>query len=362
VQGAVRTAMSMAQIGEFAFIIALVGLQAGAVPPELYATAIAVSALTAFTTPWFVRWSGPLAQYVDRKLPHPIQTFASLYGSWIETLRHTSQVKTPGQRVRHALRLLLLDAGAVLAVTLTYAILRERILALLSTGLGLPITLARVVLVVLVLALIAPFVIGIVAVARRLGLELAAIALPSPGPNRVDNAIAPRRLLAITLQITSVLLLGIPLVVVTQAFLPALPAVAVLIAILALLGFGFWRSARDLQGHLRAGAQVVVAALAKQSATEQPSVDVARRLLPGLGDFTALRIAEGSPADGRTLGQLNLRGRTGATIVALLRGDLRIAFPEAGERLQAGDLVALTGSHDSIEAAEAALADVGSEP
>jgi CPA2 family monovalent cation:H+ antiporter-2 len=171
----------------------------------------------------------------------------------------------------------------------------------------------------------------------------------------VDNAIAPRRLLAITLQITTVLLLGIPLVVATQAFLPALPAVAVLIGVLALLGYGFWNSARDLQGHLRAGAQVVVAALAKQSASELPSVEVARRLLPGLGDFTALRIMEGSPAAGRTLGELNLRGRTGATIVALLRGDQRIAFPEAGERLERGDLIAITGSHDAIDAAEEAL-------
>jgi CPA2 family monovalent cation:H+ antiporter-2 len=214
-------------------------------------------------------------------------------------------------------------------------------------------------LLLVVLALTGPFLVGIVAVARRLGLELAGIAMPSPGAGKVDNAMAPRRLLAITLQITTVLLLGIPLVVATQAFLPALPAVAVLIGVLALLGFGFWNSARDLQGHLRAGAQVVVAALAKQSASEQPSVDLARRLLPGLGDFTALRIGDGSPAAGRTLGELNLRGRTGATIVALLRGDQRIAFPEAGERLQGGDLIALTGSHDAIDAAEAALVGQG---
>ena len=350
VQPAVQAAMSMAQIGEFAFIIAAVGLQSGAVPPELYATAIAVSAITAFTTPWYVRWSGRLAQYVDRKLPPPIQTFASLYGSWIESLRHSSGVETPGSRVRRSLRLLLLDAGAVLAITLSYALLRERILALLTTGLGLPLLFARAMVVVVVFALIGPFVVGIVSIARRLGLELAGMAIPPP-VRGVDNAISPRRLLANTLQITTVLLLGVPLIAALQAFLPALPAVVALVGILVLLGLGFWRSARDLQGHLRAGAEVVVAALAKHSASDLPSVDIARRLLPGLGDFTALRIALGSPGDGRTLGQLNLRGRTGATIVALLRGDLRIAFPEAGERLQAGDLVALTGSHEAIGAA-----------
>jgi CPA2 family monovalent cation:H+ antiporter-2 len=105
---------------------------------------------------------------------------------------------------------------------------------------------------------------------------------------------------------------------------------------------------------------LVVAALAKQSAAAQPSVDVARKLLPGLGDFTALRVTEGSSAAGRTLGELNLRGSTGATVVALLRGDQRIAFPEAEERLSAGDLVALTGSHDAIEAAGGVLGGQGS--
>jgi CPA2 family monovalent cation:H+ antiporter-2 len=247
----------------------------------------------------------------------------------------------------------------VLVVTVTYALLRERLLALFTSGAGLALGMARGLMLILVLVALAPFLVGMVAVSRRLGFELAGIALPSPGPGKVDNALAPRRLLAVTLQITTVLLLGIPLVVATQAFLPALPAVVVLTGVLALLGFGFWRSARDLQGHLRAGAQVVVAALAKQSAMEQPSVDIARRLLPGLGDFTAVRIVEGSLADGRTLGELNLRGRTGATIVALLRGDQRIAFPEAGERLGAGDLVALTGSHDAIDQAETELSETG---
>ena len=78
-------------------------------------------------------------------------------------------------------------------------------------------------------------------------------------------------------------------------------------------------------------------------------------LLPGLGDFTAAHVGEGSEADDRTLTELNLRGRTGATILGLLRGDRRIPFPDAGERLQAGDLVALTGSHDAIAAAKALL-------
>jgi CPA2 family monovalent cation:H+ antiporter-2 len=354
VRTAVRTGMSMAQIGEFSFIIAAVGLQLGAVPSELYAVAIAVSAITAFTTPWSVRYAPALAGYVDRKLPHPLQSFASLYGSWVEALRR-STARGPRLALGRSVWLLLLDAIAVLVIVLSYPVVHRRLLDLIGAQLTLSAGVARAVLVLLTLALLAPFVFGIVALARRLGLGLAAGALPPPGPGKVDNAFAPRRLLGLTLQITVVLLVGVPLVAITQPFLPPFGGLLVLAGVLALLGFGFYRSASELQGHLRAGAEVVVSALAKQSAAEQPSVDLARRLLPGIGDFTAARVGEGSEADDRTLTDLNLRGRTGATVLALLRGDRRIPFPDAAERLQAGDLVALTGSHDAINAAKTLL-------
>jgi K+:H+ antiporter len=354
VRTAVRTGMSMAQIGEFSFIIAAVGLQLGAVPSELYAVAITISAITAFTTPWTVRYAPTLAAYVDRKLPHPLQSFASLYGTWVEALRRSSS-RAARPALGRALWLLLLDALVVLVIVLCYPIVQRYLLDLIGSQFSLSAGVARLVLLGVTLALLAPFVFGIVAVARRLGLGLAAAALPPPGPGKVDNAFAPRRLMGLTLQIAVVLLVGAPLVAITQAFLPAFGGILVLAGVLALLGFGFYRSASELQGHLKAGAEVVVAALAKQSADEHSGVDLARRLLPGLGDFTAARVGEGSEAADRTLTELNLRGRTGATILGLLRGDRRIPFPEAGERLQAGDLVALTGSHDAIRAAQVLL-------
>jgi CPA2 family monovalent cation:H+ antiporter-2 len=355
VRPAVQAGMNMAQIGEFAFIIAGVGLQLGAAPQELFAVAIAVSAITAFTTPWCVRLAEPVAALVDRRLPHRLQTFASLYGSWVEMLRQGPA--TPGRRVRRALRFLLLDAVAVMAAVIAYAWLHGRLQAWPGGAVPLGPDLAQAVLLAGTFAVLAPFVLGIVRVARGLGLELAAAALPPPPPGKVDNALAPRRLLAGTLQIAAVLLVGVPLAALTLPLVPALGGVLVLAGVLALLGVGFWRGARDLEGHFRAGAEVVVAALAKQSATERPSVELARKLLPGLGDFTALRVGERSEADGRSLGELNLRGRTGATVVALLHGETRTPFPEVNQRLVAGDMVALTGSHDAIAAAEALLAE-----
>jgi CPA2 family monovalent cation:H+ antiporter-2 len=76
----VQAGMSLGQIGEFSFIIAGLGLATGATGNFLYPVAIAVSALTTMTTPIMIRSAEPVAAFVDRHLPRPLQTFAALYG------------------------------------------------------------------------------------------------------------------------------------------------------------------------------------------------------------------------------------------------------------------------------------------
>jgi CPA2 family monovalent cation:H+ antiporter-2 len=101
---------------------------------------------------------------------------------------------------------------------------------------------------------------------------------------------------------------------------------------------------------------MIVEALAKQSgAGDAHSLDAVEETLPGLGKPVAHRILEGSRAVGRSLGELDLRGLTGATVLAIRRGDLDIPFPTAAERFVPGDLVALAGTHDAITTARALL-------
>jgi CPA2 family monovalent cation:H+ antiporter-2 len=128
--------------------------------------------------------------------------------------------------------------------------------------------------------------------------------------------------------------------------------------LLLLLGFAFWRSARDLQGHVRAGATMIVEALAVTG--EHPTspggiLAEVRQLLPGIGELTQVVLGAGEAAVGQTLAQLNLRGLTGASVVALCRGEERLVLPEGDKELQVGDILALTGSQRAIAAATALL-------
>jgi CPA2 family monovalent cation:H+ antiporter-2 len=353
----VQAGMSLAQIGEFSFIIAGLGLSLNATGEFLYPVAVAVSALTTLSTPWLIRASGPVAAWVDRKLPKPLQTFAALYGSWVEELRSAPRADTAIATIRRLLRLLVLDGAALAGIIVGTSAGMRSVVAFARDNAGIPEELARLLVIGAAVALAAPFCVGVIRVGRRLGLTVARVALPAHKGKGVDFAAAPRRALVVTLQLASVMLVGAPLLALTQPFLPSGPGAAVLALSLAVLGVAFWRSATNLQGHVRAGAQVIVEALAAQSRgrgipPEGQALEQVHELLPGLGALVAVRLDPGSAAIGRTLAELNLRGLTGATVLAITRGEGGVIIPSATEVLRAGDVLALAGTHEAIEAAK----------
>jgi CPA2 family monovalent cation:H+ antiporter-2 len=243
------------------------------------------------------------------------------------------------------------------AIVIAGAAFRHKGAALLAARLSMPERSARMAIIIVDALLAVPFGIGIVRLARRIGQQLAVRALPAVGEGQVDLAAAPRRVLVVALQLAIVLVVGIPLVALTQPFLPPFEGIGVLAVVLAALGVAFWRSATNLEGHVRAGAQMIAEALARQTyeAAPHPMAEV-DRTLPGLGHPTAFRVPEESPADGRTLRELDLRGRTGAAVLAIRRGERDLALPGGEERVLVGDVLALAGSDEAIAAACALLA------
>jgi len=66
---AVQVGMSMAQIGEFAFIVAALGLSLGVTSDFIFPVAVGASAITTFTTPYLIKFSEPFYNFIARKLP-----------------------------------------------------------------------------------------------------------------------------------------------------------------------------------------------------------------------------------------------------------------------------------------------------
>jgi CPA2 family monovalent cation:H+ antiporter-2 len=353
----IQSGMSLAQIGEFSFIIAALGTSLGATRDFLYPVAVAVSAITTLTTPWLIRGSGPFASFVERMLPPPVQTFVALYGSWIERLRESPREPTRTASLRRVGLLLLVDTACIVAVIAVATLAREVASEFLATTLGLERGSAAMLIAIAALLLCTPFLAGIFRLARRLGAMLAQVAFPDSGA--LDLAAAPRRALRVAFELMVVLLVAFPVLVAIQPVVGGFAAAGVAVLITVAAGVAFWRTATDLAGHVRAGAQMVVEALVAQSAPGHRRPDAGLHevegLVPGLGHLVPVHIHAASPAVGKTLAELDLRGLTGATVLAIQRGKTGMSIPSARETLLEGDVLALAGSEESVDAAKSLL-------
>ena len=83
-----------------------------------------------------------------------------------------------------------------------------------------------------------------------------------------------------------------------------------------------------------------------------------QQVIPWFGSVHSVELTLASEAIGKTLAEIGLRGRTGATVVAIQRGP-GMFIPAADEALQIGDVLALTGSAHAIKAAQLVLAAPG---
>ena len=359
----IQTGMSLAQIGEFSFIIAGVGMTAGVIREFIYPVAVAVSAITTLVTPWLIRGSEPAAMFVDRKLPRPIQTSVALYASWVDRIRNAPGVSARS-KTRKLVRVILIDTILLMIVIIGAAAERGRFTTMFSKWTGVSQSTATFVVLIGAAAVAAPLLWGVVRSARMLGFVLAMQALPAAGRRKADFAAAPRRALVTMLQIGTLLMVGIPLVAITQPFAPQFPGFTLLAILIVVLGFAFWRSALNLQEHARAGAEVIVAALTPQVSDDADSDNMMKTMehvaimLPGLGEPVPVRIDASSPAVNRSLAELNIRGKTGATILAITRKSedgSKVVIPSGKETLRVGDVLALAGTQDSVDQAKEIL-------
>ncbi|MGD9634313.1 MAG: cation:proton antiporter [Pirellulales bacterium] len=371
VQASVKTGMSLAQIGEFSFIIAGVGVATASDDARptyelLYSIAVALSGITTLLTPWLIRASEPTGAFVDRKLPRSLQTFVALYGTWLESMRASKSPEEQANRAQQLVRWMVVDAVIVAAIVIGASLELNTISSWAQQQFQLSPNVSTAAVVAGAAIVSAPFWIGLVRMSRELGFELASRVFPSAKLEQTDLAAAPRRLLVVTLQLAIVLSVGIPLVAITQPFVPTLRGAAVLVFLLALLAFAFWRNATNLQGHTRAAAQAMVQAIGRQTrkgrAMEadrletQQKLNEVNRIITGLGSPVSIELRPGTSVVGRTLAEIKLRGLTGATILAIEREGESVVVPAGNERLRAGDVLALAGTHAAIEAARELLA------
>ena len=360
IRTSVQAGMSLGQIGEFSFIIAALGLSTGATREFLYPVAVTVSAATTLLTPWMIRWSGPAAGRVDRLLPEAVHTFAALYDSWLEKMRRGMEPAQASRERRRGFIMLLIDFALMLGILAAASTWRDEISVRLAALTGLSTAAARNALLAAAVVLSGVFCYALFRGTRRLVLTMVAKAMPQAEPGKADLAAAPRRAMILTLETGIVLLVGLPLLAVFQPFLPGLPSAALFLGILLLLGTFFWRGAANLEGHVKAVSQVIVESLAKQSkeksaAEDDKTLRRLRKIFPGMGHIASLRVEPGCHCAGKPMGELDVGSLTGAKVLVVIRGEGDSFLPTGKDILREGDVLALAGTPEAVEAAKGIL-------
>jgi len=354
---AVRAGMSMAQIGEFSFLMAGLGAMRAGSGSRLYTLAVSVSALTVLLTPWMHRAAPLVAAAVDRWMPPRLQTFVTMYGAWLERLPEAWRLKVPKSRFFRLLRLALLD-GVLLVATVAAASQYIGWMAGKGAALtGAPAWLAQAAVGGGATALGLFFFFGIVRGATAIGDILLEAVMPTPAAERADLSIVPRQVLRAAFQAGAVLLAGIPLVAATQPFIPFIPGAVLLGAALAIPVYFVWRRTADLQGHVKAGARLVLEILQGQLRESGTGPEDNREEVPGIGKVATFRVEAWHHSAGRSLSALDLRAQTGASVIAIRRGEEKMEFPTGSAVLHEGDILVLTGSLDAVSQAHAVLSE-----
>ncbi len=346
VQPSIRAGVSLAQNGELSFVIAGIGVASGLARPSLLAIAVGVTCATTLTSSVMIRSSEPIARSLARRMPAKLATFISFYESWLGRLRgRESAVWT---RVRRPVLVALFDTAAVIAIVIGASIVGDYAIE----AVGLEGRLGNILLIAVAIAMTAPFGFSLVRRVVQIARQLASIIIPVRGGG-LDLGAAPRRALTLMIELVLAALIAMPMIASVQPFVGrgGVLAGGVVIVLLTIT----YRSIVNFNDHVRAGSELILELLHQPEAEQQQHMNQIETMLPGFGGLISVTIDEKAGAVGKSLAQLNLRARTGATVLAIARGTGGFATPQPHEPLCAGDVLALTGSDDAVAAARVAV-------
>ena len=340
-KSAMRCGFSMAQIGEFSFIIASLGLSLGVISNYLYPVVVAVSVITTFLTPYMIRLATPTYQVMEKHLPKRLINILNHFA-----MSHPST--TQQSKWKSLLRQMLIN-------TVAYSILTAAVIALMFTFV-LPFTrslfpgwklhwYANAITGILTLVLIAPFLRAIVMKKnhsnewKRLWVESSINRIPLLFTIVVRFVIA----LAFIFYICNYL----------TRFTDAL-MIIIGIAVVSLMIASRWTKKRSIKMerlfiHNLRSRDI----MAQVNGEKKPLYE--GHLLDRDIHISDFDVPEDSSWGGKTLKELHLRERFGVDMSSIMRGSQRLNIPNGDTLIFPGDKLQVIGNDDQLQKFATAL-------
>ena len=330
----IKSGFSLAQIGEFAFIIAGLGVSLKVLDPFISPIIVAVSVITTFTTPYFIRLANPFAEWLYKVLPPKVQEMLARYASGKKTVNHDSDWKKLLKNIvgRVIIYSVLLTAIWLLSVKTLYPAVSE---------LFTPVTIwVNLAMCLVTLLLMTPFLWALISNKYN----SSAIFLKLWEDENYNHG----RLVALVLFRVSVAIFFISAVVISYFHLNIGIGVVIAVAVVALILI--------LREDLTQYSRLETHFLTNLNLREE----VAKKHHPLKTSFnsefnnkdielTSVVVCPYSRYIGKSLGELSFRQEFGVNVVAIVRGDLKIYIPKSSERIYPQDKLAVVGTDGQLQ-------------
>ncbi|MCQ4167580.1 cation:proton antiporter [Tahibacter harae] len=252
---ALRAGLGLAQIGEFSFVIAGVGLASGVISDFLYPIAVAACVLTAFVTPFFLRQSDRIADRLHGLLPRKVRALMIAYAHWIAGLKPVEENAVIAHMLRRLVLHIVINMALVVAVFLGAAWLKPRMLEWLPQWTA-GETLRRSLLWSLALFLSMPMLIAAYRKADALGMVLAEMGISEGVAGARTYAL--RRVLGKMIPLAVLVILAVLVMALGSAILPSREVLLLLLLVAAALTAFLWRSFVQVHARLQAALRDVM--------------------------------------------------------------------------------------------------------
>ncbi len=343
----IQSGFSLAQIGEFAFIIAALGVSLKVLDEFVYPIIVAVSVITTFTTPYFIRLSDGFAEWLYGVLPEGVLDFLDRYSSTTKTINHESDWQKllkqyVGKILIHSV---LLTAILLLSTRVIHPFMLERFPEMGAWG--------SVVMSTLTLLLMVPFLSGLVA--NRYNSPQQFMRLWKA--DKYNHG----RLVALVLFRVFVAILFVAVVLIKYHEMQYSFGVIIAVGVLALIVL----FRRDLNQYDKLEAHFLTNLNRREEADRRRNplkTSFNKQLSDKDIHLAAVTVSPHSPYVGKSLAELPLRADYGVSIVEIVRGDYKIYIPKGTDRLYPQDKVVVVGTDEQLRAFQAKVEAMANVP
>lgn len=320
---AMESGFSLTQIGEFSFIIASLGMSLGVLNESLYPIIVAVSVITIFTTPYFIKLADPAYRFVERHLPKGLTFLIDRYSN---QSTDTNETKALWKAIltRYIWRIVLYSVVLLAIILMSKIYLFPYVTSLIPNW-------AKLITTVVTLSIMSPF--------------LAALSFSSVKPDERMKLHTSASFYEVPLVVMRIVRYLIALLFIVATVYMSYSILEAWIVGVCCFVFIIIVASTKIKGHYK---KIETKFINNLNVRENTRYGTNNNLVDDL-HLAYIKVSPNCPFVGDKIIDSGLRSDYGISISSIQRGLIRLPLPTKDARIFPGDVLGVIGTDDQIK-------------